>query len=130
MADRARVAVLISGRGSNMRSLIGQAAAYEIVAVMSNREAPGLEFAREAGITTAAFMRTAYSTRIEQQRAIFAALGGYEPDFIALKPATPGSQAILLTARQAGTIFYSVVLAYPLAVLAAGLGVWTRRRRR
>ena len=53
-----------------------------------------------------------------------------EPDFIALKPATPGSQAILLTARQAGTIFYSVVLAYPLAVLAAGLGVWTRRRRR
>jgi ABC-type uncharacterized transport system involved in gliding motility auxiliary subunit len=53
-----------------------------------------------------------------------------EPDLIALKPPTPGSQAILLTARQAGAIFYSVVLAYPLAVLTAGLGVWARRRRR
>ncbi|HTZ02155.1 MAG TPA: phosphoribosylglycinamide formyltransferase [Xanthobacteraceae bacterium] len=53
-----RVAVLISGRGSNMMALIAAAAAEdypaEIVLVLSNRlEAAGLERAREAGIATA-----------------------------------------------------------------------------
>jgi phosphoribosylglycinamide formyltransferase-1 len=55
---RARVAILISGRGSNMAALIEAAAApgypAEIVGVFSNRaEAPGLEFAATAGIPTA-----------------------------------------------------------------------------
>ena len=58
MAGRRRVAVLISGRGSNMASLIeaAQDPAYpaEIVLVVSNRpEAGGLERARAAGIATA-----------------------------------------------------------------------------
>jgi len=58
MAGRRRVAVLISGRGSNMASLIeaAQDPAYpaEIVLVVSNRpEAGGLERARAAGIPTA-----------------------------------------------------------------------------
>ena len=58
MAGRRRVAVLISGRGSNMASLIGAAQdpAYpaEIVLVVSNRpDAGGLERARAAGIPTA-----------------------------------------------------------------------------
>jgi ABC-type uncharacterized transport system involved in gliding motility auxiliary subunit len=53
-----------------------------------------------------------------------------EPDLIALKPASPGSQAILLSAGQAKTIFYSLVVAYPLGLLAAGLFVWASRRRR
>jgi phosphoribosylglycinamide formyltransferase 1 len=56
---RKRTAILISGRGSNMRSLIEAAAdpAYpaEIVLVLSNRpEAPGLGLAKELGIATAA----------------------------------------------------------------------------
>ena len=55
---RKRVAVLISGRGSNMTALIEAAKAKdypaEIVLVVSNRpEAPGLAYAREAGIATA-----------------------------------------------------------------------------
>jgi phosphoribosylglycinamide formyltransferase-1 len=58
MAGRRRVAVLISGRGSNMACLIeaAQDPAYpaEIVLVVSNRpEAGGLERARAAGIATA-----------------------------------------------------------------------------
>jgi phosphoribosylglycinamide formyltransferase-1 len=53
-----RVAVLISGRGSNMASLIEAAKApdypAEIALVLSNRpEAPGLATARGAGIATA-----------------------------------------------------------------------------
>jgi phosphoribosylglycinamide formyltransferase-1 len=57
-AERRRVAVLISGRGSNMVSLIEAARdpAYpaDIVLVVSNRpDAGGLERARAAGIATA-----------------------------------------------------------------------------
>jgi phosphoribosylglycinamide formyltransferase-1 len=55
---RKRVAVLISGRGSNMASLIEAAKApdypAEIALVLSNRpDAAGLAFARSAGIATA-----------------------------------------------------------------------------
>jgi len=55
---RLRVAVLISGRGSNMAALIAAARdthyPAEIVLVLSNRpEAGGLDTARAAGITTA-----------------------------------------------------------------------------
>lgn len=56
---RKRTAILISGRGSNMRSLIEAASdpAYpaEIVLVLSNRpEAAGLAVAKELGIATGA----------------------------------------------------------------------------
>jgi phosphoribosylglycinamide formyltransferase-1 len=56
--SKKRVAVLISGRGSNMTALIEAAKAKdypaEIVLVVSNRpEAPGLASARGAGIQTA-----------------------------------------------------------------------------
>lgn len=54
---RTRVAVLISGRGSNMRALIeaARAADYpgDVVLVVSSRsDAPGLSFARDAGVPT------------------------------------------------------------------------------
>ena len=53
MRDPRRVAILISGRGSNMRELVGQASGYEVVLVASNKPlAAGLEWAREAGIPT------------------------------------------------------------------------------
>jgi phosphoribosylglycinamide formyltransferase-1 len=53
MRDPRRVAILISGRGSNMRALIEQANGYEVVLVASNKpQAPGLDYARGAGIAT------------------------------------------------------------------------------
>jgi phosphoribosylglycinamide formyltransferase-1 len=53
MADRKRVAILISGRGSNMRALIEQASGYEVVLVASNKpQAPGLDYARGVEIPT------------------------------------------------------------------------------
>jgi phosphoribosylglycinamide formyltransferase-1 len=53
MPDPRRVAILISGRGSNMRALVEEAAGYEVALVASNKpEAPGLEWARERGLPT------------------------------------------------------------------------------
>ena len=63
--SRKRVAVLISGRGSNMTALIEAAKAKdypaEIALVVSNRpDAPGLTRAREEGVATAIVDHTAF----------------------------------------------------------------------
>jgi len=56
MADPRRVAVLVSGRGSNLKALIDRASGYEIALVASNRpQAQALDVARDAGVPTWAF---------------------------------------------------------------------------
>jgi phosphoribosylglycinamide formyltransferase 1 len=53
MRDPKRVAILISGRGSNMRALVEQARDYQVAMVASNRpNAAGLEWARDQGLKT------------------------------------------------------------------------------
>ena len=53
MRDPKRVAILISGRGSNMRALVGDARHYEVVLIASNKpQAAGLEWARARGLST------------------------------------------------------------------------------
>ena len=53
MRDPKRVAILISGRGSNMRELVEQANGYEVVLVASNKPlAAGLDWARARGFPT------------------------------------------------------------------------------
>jgi phosphoribosylglycinamide formyltransferase-1 len=53
MRDPKRVAILISGRGSNMRALVEQAKNYEVALVASNKpQARGVEWARERGLLT------------------------------------------------------------------------------
>jgi len=53
MRDPRRVAILISGRGSNMRELVEQASGYEVVLVASNKPfAAGLDWARSRGLPT------------------------------------------------------------------------------
>jgi phosphoribosylglycinamide formyltransferase-1 len=75
MADATRVAVLISGRGSNMRSLVEQASGYEVALVASNRPlAAGLEWARSAGVATwaadsRAMAKADYEAALEQALA-------------------------------------------------------------
>ncbi|POR41387.1 phosphoribosylglycinamide formyltransferase [Methylobacterium sp. V23] len=76
---KARVAILISGRGSNMASLIAAAEApdypAEIVLVASNRpEAPGLTYASERGIPTRAVDHKAYPSREAFDAALHAEL--------------------------------------------------------
>ena len=84
-----RVAVLISGRGSNMMALLeaARAADYpaEIVLVVSNRlEAPGLAHARAQGLPTAAIDHRAFATREGFDQAIDTALKAAEVDLVAL----------------------------------------------
>jgi phosphoribosylglycinamide formyltransferase-1 len=68
LADQKRVAILISGRGSNMRALIEHAAGYEVVLVASNRpEALGLDYAHARQIST--WSRDSKSVRREQFEA-------------------------------------------------------------
>ena len=68
MSGQARVAILISGRGSNMAALIEAARAPDfpakIALVLSNKpDAGGIETARRAGIATEVVESKAYADR-------------------------------------------------------------------
>jgi phosphoribosylglycinamide formyltransferase-1 len=89
MAGRRRVAVLISGRGSNMASLIeaAQDPAYpaEIVLVVSNRpERGGLERARAAGIATASSTTRRHPDRASFDAALDATLREHGIEIVCL----------------------------------------------
>lgn len=86
---RGRVAVFLSGRGSNFRAihdaiLAGKINA-DIVLVFSNRpEAPGLAIARERGLETLVLNPKLYPTREEYDREILRELLKREVDLICL----------------------------------------------
>src|SRR5262245_12735811 len=88
--SRTRVAILISGRGSNMAALIAAAKApsfsAEIALVLSNRpEAGGLAYARAAGIATAVVDHAAYGKDREAfERAMQAVLEQHRIDLVCL----------------------------------------------
>lgn len=89
MSARAKVGILISGRGSNMVTLLEAARApdypAEIVLVASNRpDAPGLARAAEAGIATAAVDHRAHPDRAAFERALDAALREHGVEFLVL----------------------------------------------
>jgi phosphoribosylglycinamide formyltransferase-1 len=98
-ARKTRVAILISGRGSNMVALLEAAKdpAYpaEIVLVLSNRpEAAGLARAAEAGIPTQAIDHKAFPDRAGFDAALDAALRAAQVDLVCLA----GFMRILTTA--------------------------------
>ena len=84
-----RLAVLISGRGSNLQSFIDACAAgdlpAEIALVLSNRaDALGLERAREASIPTEVVDHRAFPSREAFDRALLAALAPRRPELVLL----------------------------------------------
>jgi phosphoribosylglycinamide formyltransferase-1 len=86
---RRRIAILISGRGSNMVSLMEAARApdypAQIALVLSNRpDAEGLDRARDAGIEALAVDHKAYSTRESFEQALDEALLARDIEFICL----------------------------------------------
>jgi phosphoribosylglycinamide formyltransferase-1 len=86
---RKRTAILISGRGTNMARLIEAAAdptyPAEIVGVISDvPEAPGLVFAADKGIGTAAVSRSEYGSKEAHDAAIDAALQELGADIVCL----------------------------------------------
>jgi len=97
MRDPRRVAVLISGRGSNMRALVEQARGYQVVLVASNKAAAaGLAWARSRGLATWCWeskgvpreaFDAAVSRALDDHRVGTVALAGYmrilSPGFVA-----------------------------------------------
>lgn len=88
-APRKRVAILISGRGSNMKALVDAARApdypAEVVLVISNKgDAAGLTWAREQGLLTAVIDHKAFPSREAFDQAIDAALRAASVDYVAL----------------------------------------------
>lgn len=84
-----RVAVLISGRGSNMTALVEAARdpAYpaEIVGVFSNRaDAPGLQYAWLAGIPTAVRSHKDFPSREALDAEIATILAGWNAELVCL----------------------------------------------
>ena len=84
-----RIAVLLSGRGSNFQSILSAsqsgALGGEIALVISNQPgAGGLDIAREAGIATALIDHQAYATREAFDADLAGALESQSPDLIVL----------------------------------------------
>ena len=89
MSDRKRLAILISGRGSNLQAFIDAQADgtldADIAVVVSNRpDAAGLERARNAGIATACVDHTSYDAREPFDAALLETVSDYQPDAVIL----------------------------------------------
>jgi phosphoribosylglycinamide formyltransferase-1 len=89
MGSRAKIAVFISGSGSNLQSLIDASSTEilsgEIVLVISSKlKAYGLERARNAGIDTFVFRLKDYPGKEEAVSDLMAMLEEYKVEYIAL----------------------------------------------
>jgi len=84
MRDPKRVAILISGRGSNMCALVEQANGYEVVLVASNKpDADGLSWAKERELQTWSLDSKGVAKE-EYDRVLSAALEEHDVGTIAL----------------------------------------------
>ena len=84
-----QVVILISGRGSNMRSLIEQSrdpgAPYTVCRVFSDKpDAAGLKLARDLGVPAQALPAAETTDRVAYDRALAAAIQIYSPSLIVL----------------------------------------------
>lgn len=51
-----------------------------------------------------------------------------DEDLISIRPKEPENRPLALTVRQMRVVFWSTLIGMPLIIIAAGLGVWWRRR--
>jgi len=83
-----RLGVLISGRGSNMKAIVGACERGEVPAevalVVSNKAAAGVAWANGHGIPTAILSHRDYPTREEHDRAVVAALREARVEWVCL----------------------------------------------
>ncbi len=94
-----RFVILISGRGSNMQTIVDtierEGLPGEVCAVIANRaNAAGLAWARERGIATLALPHPDYTSREAFDHALADAIDAHEPDYVLLagfmRVLTPG----------------------------------------
>jgi phosphoribosylglycinamide formyltransferase 1 len=86
---RLPIAILLSGRGSNMRAIAELAAAGSLpvdirVIVSDQPQAPGLDIARSLGLTTEVLSPHDYADRPSYDRALASLVAGYEPVLVVL----------------------------------------------
>ncbi|HEX7013828.1 MAG TPA: phosphoribosylglycinamide formyltransferase [Steroidobacteraceae bacterium] len=86
---RLPVAILISGRGSNMQAIARRAASGELpvevrVVVSDQPTAPGLAIAREMGLETQVLSPREFADRTSYDRALVDSLSRYRPGLIVL----------------------------------------------
>lgn len=80
-----KVIILISGRGSNMQSILDANLDCEIVAVISNRpDAGGLAIAAAKGVPTAVLNHKAFANRATFDEALAQKIRAFAADFIVL----------------------------------------------
>lgn len=85
----AGLAILISGRGSNMQTFVDACATGALnarveVVISNNPDAPGLAAAAAAGIATRAINHRDYASREAFDRALLAELANFEVDLVIL----------------------------------------------
>jgi phosphoribosylglycinamide formyltransferase 1 len=77
--------ILISGRGSNMRSIVEAGTGLEVKAVISNRPgAQGLEWAAARGIPTQVVDHQRHGGREDFDAALGQAIAAHDPDLVLL----------------------------------------------
>lgn len=80
-----RIAVLISGRGSNMEALLRAQLPVDFVSVLSNvASAKGLDIARAHGVPTEVVDHRAFTTREAFDAALLARVNAHAPDLVVL----------------------------------------------
>jgi phosphoribosylglycinamide formyltransferase-1 len=93
-----RLVVLISGRGSNMQTIVNTVRQpgvnAQVCAVLANKDASGLQWAAEQGIPVQAVPHRQYPSREAFDAALMQAIDVYEPDYVLLagfmRVLTPG----------------------------------------
>jgi phosphoribosylglycinamide formyltransferase-1 len=79
------IVILISGRGSNMQTIVEAGLPAKIAAVVSNRaDAKGLDYARSRNIQTAVVEHHDYATREAFEVALEAAIDVHAPQLVVL----------------------------------------------
>ncbi len=89
MAHPLKIAIFISGRGSNMVSLLEACKspdfpAIPVVIVSNQPDAPGLQTAQKAGIATTTLVRSEYPSRKEYDSALNESLNEHGVELICL----------------------------------------------
>lgn len=83
-----RVVVLLSGAGSTFAALLEASRAadspYEIVGVLADKPAAGLDIARDAGIPTAVVALRDFPDRAAWDEALAAAVAAHDPELVVL----------------------------------------------
>ncbi len=115
--------ILISGRGSNMRSIVEGGTGLEVRAVIANRPAAGgLEWAKGRGLATEIVDHTGFASREAFDAALGERIVAHDPDFIFLA----GFMRIL-TPRFIERFPRRIVNIHP-SLLPAFTGLHTHRR--